>query len=69
MMTRKDRKIANQEAMIKSRDKVIKYQEEKIAKLEAKLRQIKVIAESNSYGRPDIYLEKIKELVRPLNQN
>ena len=33
MFTKKDRRIANQTVMIKNRDKLIKGQEEKIAKL------------------------------------
>ena len=49
-MTQKDRKIANQEVMIKNRDKLLKYQTEKVAKLEATIRQISAIASSNKYG-------------------
>ena len=69
MFTKKDRKIANQKVMIKNRDKLIKGQEEKIAKLEATIMQVRVMASMNNYNHPEIYLRKIKELVRPLNQN
>ena len=69
MFTKKDRQIANQKVMIKNRDKLIKGQEEKIAKLEATIMQIRAMASMNNYNHPEIYLRKIKELVRPLNQN
>ena len=68
MMTKKDREIANQKAMISNRDKLIEYQTKRVAKLEATLKQISVLASSNNYGNPGAYLRKIKELVRPLNQ-
>ena len=63
-MTQKDRKIANQEAMIKNRDKLLKYQTERVAKLEATIRQISTIASSNKYGNERAYLSKINDLVR-----
>ena len=69
MFTKKDRRIANQAVMIKNRDKLIKGQEEKIAKLEATIMQVRAMASMNNYNHPEIYLRKIKELVRPLNQN
>jgi len=69
MITKKDRKIANQEVMIKNRDKLLKYQTEKVAKLEAILRQVSVIASNNKYGNERAYLANINELVRPFNQN
>ena len=68
MLKNKDRKIANQKIMISNRDKLIKYQEEKIEKLEAKIMQIRVISGMNKYNHPEIYLRKINELVRPQNQ-
>ena len=69
MITRKDRKIANQKVMIDNRDKLIKYQEEKIAKLEAKLLNIKAMTEMNNYSYPEVFLRKINELARRVNQN
>ena len=69
MFTKKDRQIANQKVMIKNRDKLIKGQEEKIAKLEATIMQVRAMASMNNYNHPEIYLKRIKELVRPLNQN
>lgn len=68
MLKNKDRKIANQKIMISNRDKLIKYQEEKIEKLEAKIMQIRVMSSMNKYNHPEIYLRKINELVRPQNQ-
>ena len=63
MFTKKDRQIANQTVMIKNRDKLIKGQEEKIAKLEATLRAVRAMASMNNYNHPEVYLRKIKELV------
>lgn len=68
MFTKKDRRIANQTVMIKNRDKLIKGQEEKIAKLEATLRAVRAMASMNNYNHPEIYLRKINELVRRVNQ-
>ena len=68
MMSSKDRRIANQKVMIQNRDKLIKHQEDKIAKLEAVIRQIRTIASSNRYGNAEAYLRKINELIRRLNQ-
>ena len=68
MFTKKDRQIANQKVMIKNRDKLIKEQEEKIAKLEATLRAVRAMASMNDYNHPEIYLRKINELVRRVNQ-
>lgn len=62
MFTKKDRRIANQAVMIKNRDKLIKGQEEKIAKLEATIMQVRVMASMNNYNHPEVYLRKIKEL-------
>ena len=62
-MTQKDRKIANQKQMIENRDKLLKYQTEKVAKLEAIIRQVSAIASSNNYEHPEVYLRKINELV------
>lgn len=62
MFTKKDRRLANQAVMIKNRNKLIEGQVKRIAELEARLRSIKAIAESNAYGKPEVYLRKIKEL-------
>lgn len=62
MMTRKDRKIANQEVKIKNRDKLIEDQQKKIAKLETRLIQIRALTECNNYNYPEVFLHKIKEL-------
>ena len=69
MFTKKDRRIANQEVMIKNRDKLIEYYKDKTEKLEAVIKEVKDLTEENNYNRPEIYLKRIKELVRPLNQN
>ena len=47
-------------------DKII---EEKIAKLEAKLVNIKALASMNKYNYPEVFLRKINELARRVNQN
>lgn len=64
-MFKKDRKIANQKAMIRNRDKLIERQlEEKVA-LRKLVSEIKVVANSNLYGSDGkVYLGKIKELIR-----
>lgn len=64
MFTKKDREIANEKAKVKNRNKFIEYQENKIAKLESKLEEIKSITSMNNYGKPEVYLRKINELVR-----
>lgn len=69
MFTKKDRRIANQEVKIKNRDKLIEYYKDKTEKLEAVIKEVKDLTEENNYNRPEIYLKRIKELVRPLNQN
>ncbi len=69
MFTKKDRRIANQEVKIKNRDKLIEYYKDKTEKLEAVINEVKDLTEENNYNRPEIYLKRIKELVRPLNQN
>lgn len=68
MMTQKDRRIANQRAMIRNRNEIIERQTNKIAELEATIAQIKIFASMNNYSHPEVYLRKIKELVRRLNQ-
>ena len=68
MFSQKDRRIANQAVMIRNRNELIKKQEEKIAKLEATIMQVRVMSSMNKYNHPEIYLRKINELVRPQNQ-
>lgn len=68
MFSQKDRRIANQAVMIRNRNELIKKQEEKIAKLEATIMQVRVISSMNKYNHPEIYLRKINELVRLQNQ-
>lgn len=62
-MNAKDRKIANQKAMISNRDKLIEYQTKRVAKLESILKQISILASSNKYNHPEAYLRKINELI------
>lgn len=59
-MTAKNRKILNQQEKIENRDKLIKYQTERVARLEATLKQISDIASSNE----DTDMKKINELIR-----
>ena len=68
MFSQKDRRIANQAVMIRNRNELIKKKEEKIAKLEATIMQVRVISSMNKYNHPEIYLRKINELVRLQNQ-
>lgn len=68
MFSQKDRRIANQAVMIRNRNELIKKQEEKIAKLEATIMQVRVMSSMNKYNHPEIYLRKINELVRLQNQ-
>lgn len=68
MFTKKDRRIANQKIMIKNRDKLIEKQSQRIANLEATIMQVRAMASMNNYNHPEIYLRKINELVRRVNQ-
>ena len=68
-MTRKNRRLANQEVMIKRRNEIIKHQTDKIVELETILSEIKVFASMNKYNHPEIYLRKIKELVDDYQSN
>ena len=65
MLTKKGRKIANLEAKVKNRDNLIEYLEDELINSEKIISQIRVIANSNNYGKPEVYLRTIKELVRP----
>ena len=69
MFTKKDRRIANQEVKIKNRDKLMEYYKDKTEKLGAVSKGGKDLTEENNYNRPEIYLKRIKKLVKPLNQN
>lgn len=69
MMTQKNRRLANQEVMIKRRNEIIKHQTNKIVELETILSEIKVFASMNKYNHPEIYLRKIKELVDDYQSN
>ena len=69
MFTKKDRKIANLEVKVKNRDKVIEHCGIKIKEQEDFICQIVDLATGNDYDKPDVILAKIRELVRPLNQN
>lgn len=63
MLTKKGRKIRNQQAMILNRDRIILKQREKLLQQEKTLREIYIIASSNLYGSDGTpYLGKIKEL-------
>ena len=68
MFTQKDRKIANQRVMIQNRDKLIERQVERIAELESTIRAVRAMTSMNNYNHPEVYLRKIKELVRRVNQ-
>lgn len=59
--------LAEAETLIEQRDKFLK--ETMIENKERKelISKIKHLVESNNYNRPDIILNKVKELVRPLN--
>ncbi len=69
MFTKKDRKIANQKAMIDNRNKFIAKQEDKITTLETALRTIISTTEMNRYGYPEVYLRKINELAKTAINN
>lgn len=71
-MTKKQRKIANQEVMIKNRDKLISnmskqrhdlYNENKL--LKELLSNIYYMATSNTYGNDKAILGKIRETIAP----
>lgn len=78
-----EREIANKEAMIKNRDEAIdklKQQRDKarndydteMKRIELQDRQIeciKTVLEQNNYGRDDLKIQKIKELVEDYQAN
>lgn len=65
MITKKGRKIRNQQAMILNRDRLIDEQKDRICKLESILSQIRVYSSINTYGTDGtVYLRKINELAK-----
>ena len=61
--------LANAEIQIAERNKIIEVTVEENRELKELVKEIKRLATSNRYGRPDVILNKVKELVRPLNLN
>jgi hypothetical protein len=56
--------LANAEMMIAERNKFLKEIVVKDRKGKELIRKIKYLTECNNYSRPDIILNKIKELIR-----
>lgn len=83
MFTKKDKKIANQKAMIENRDRLIddlkerkdyykqisEAQREDLLEQEEALKAILNLATSNTYGNKDAILDKIKELAQTAIEN
>lgn len=83
MLTKKDRKIANQEAMIDNRNKLIKdLQEQKNYYKEMSWQQrqendflrkiilkVEELTTQNTYNNEQIILRKIKEVIQSANEN
>jgi len=83
MLTKKDRKIANQEAMIDNRNKLIKdLQEQKNYYKEMSWQQrqendflrkiilkVEELTTQNTYNNEQIILRKIKEVIQSANGN
>lgn len=61
--------LANAEIQISERNKLIEITVEENRELKELVKEIKRLATSNRYGKPDVILDKVKELVRPLNLN
>ena len=57
--------LADAEVKICERNKLIAITVEENRELKELVKEIKRLAESNRYNKPDIILNKIKELVRP----
>lgn len=55
--------LADAEAKIEERNKLIKTTREENRELKELVKEIKRLATSNRYGRPDVILNKVKELV------
>lgn len=83
MFTKKDRKIANQEAMIKNRNKLIKdLQEQKDYYKEMSIQQraendflrdiltrVESLVTQNTYDNEKVILRKVKEVIQSANEN
>ncbi len=83
MFTKKDRKIANQEAMIKNRNKLIKdLQEQKDYYKEMSIQQraendflrdiltrVENLVTQNTYDNEKVILRKVKEVIQSANEN
>ena len=83
MFTKKDRKIANQEAMIKNRNKLIKdleeqkdyYKEMSIQQraendfLRDILTRVESLVTQNTYDNEKVILRKVKEVIQSANEN
>lgn len=83
MFTKKDRKIANQKAMIENRDKLIQdlqerkdyykkvseEQREDLLEQNEVLKQVLELSTSNTYNNDKTVLGKIKELVETVINN
>ena len=55
--------LANAEIQIAERNKLIEITVEENRELKELVKEIKRLATSNRYGRPDVILNKVKELV------
>lgn len=55
--------LADAEVKIEERNKLIKTTREENRELKELVKEIKRLATSNRYGRPDVILNKVKELV------
>lgn len=83
MFTKKDRKIANQEAMIENRNKLIKdLQEQKDYYKEMSIQQraendflrdiltrVENLVTQNTYDNEKVILRKVKEVIQSANEN
>lgn len=83
MFTNKDRKIANQEAMISNRNKLIKdLQEQKDYYKEMSIQQraendflrdiltrVESLVTQNTYDNEKVILRKVKEVIQSANEN
>lgn len=83
MFTKKDRKIANQKAMIENRNKLIKdLQEQKDYYKEMSIQQraendflrdiltrVESLVTQNTYDNEKVILRKVKEVIQSANEN
>lgn len=56
--------LANAEIQIAERNKLIEITVEENREIKELVKEIKKLTTSNRYGRPDVILNKIKELIR-----